>query len=198
MYNGKIGKSKAYDIKVSFIGDTSVGKTTIVNKLLGSNGDSTGPTIGSKCDFKIIKHENNTSIRLSLWDTAGQERFRSICPQYLRNSHIVIVVFDVNSEKSFRNILDWVKDARDATEIYDLIIIGNKSDLEQRKISLSDGNYWAQQLNAIYFDMSAFNPIDINKLWDYIVKTSKDISKTRNIPQMELNVKESKNSCCYG
>lgn len=47
-------------------------------------------------------------VALQLWDTAGQERFRSITKQYFRKADGVIIVYDVTSEESFKNVRAWV------------------------------------------------------------------------------------------
>ena len=195
MRNGNWKKIEGYDIKVTLVGDSSVGKTTICNHLMGNNNSSSGPTIGSKCEVKLID-SGKSSIRLTLWDTAGQERFRSITPQYLRNTHILLVVFDTNNHKSFENLINWVKEAEEVAPLYDIILIGNKNDLDERAVATKDAKYWAEQWGGHYFDISAFNQTDINNLWNYIEMSSRDIIATRNIPQMELTMKP-KHSCCY-
>ena len=71
-----------------------------------------------------------------------------------------------------------------------------RADLDERAVATKDAKYWAEQWDGHYFDISAFNQIDINNLWNYIEMSSRDIIATRNIPQMELTMK-SKHSCCY-
>lgn len=55
---------------------------------------------------------DNHVIALQLWDTAGQERFRSITKQYFRKADGVVIVFDVTSETSFKNVRSWIDDAK--------------------------------------------------------------------------------------
>ena len=63
-------KIEGYDIKVTLVGDSSVGKTTICNKLMGNNNSSSEPTIGSKCEVKLIDSGKSSIFEFtSLWDT---------------------------------------------------------------------------------------------------------------------------------
>lgn len=80
--------------------------------------------------------KNNQSYKLQFWDTAGQERFRSIIPSYVRNSHVGIIVFDVNSNLiiiadrvSFESVSSWLESFREnSPENAKTIILGNKID----------------------------------------------------------------------
>ena len=72
---------------------------------------------------------------MQLWDTAGQERFKSLIPGYLRDSHGIILVYDVTNRESFDNLsgwIDYVKEHRgdDVTTF----VIGNKTDLEEERV----------------------------------------------------------------
>lgn len=69
------------------------------------------PTIG--IDF--ISHNlyvNETLVKLQLWDTAGQERFRALIPNYIRDSAVAIIVYDVTKSKTLKDIEKWIKDVK--------------------------------------------------------------------------------------
>nr|XP_006116294.2 ras-related protein ORAB-1-like [Pelodiscus sinensis] len=64
-------------------------------------------TIG--VDFKIRTLViNGERVKLQIWDTAGQERFRTITSTYYRNTHGVIIVYDVTNPESFVNVKRWL------------------------------------------------------------------------------------------
>lgn len=67
----------------------------------------TQPTVGIDFLAKNLVH-SGTKYRLQLWDTAGQERFRALIPNYLRDAHCAVVVFDVTSRLSFNETEMWV------------------------------------------------------------------------------------------
>jgi Ras-related protein Rab-33B len=73
---------------------------------------------------------NNNLIQLQLWDTAGQERFRtSMVKHYYRNTHAVVLVYDVTNASSFDSLKKWV-DECNKNCLHDIprILVGNKCD----------------------------------------------------------------------
>jgi len=57
----------------------------------------------------ITVHIFTTQIKI--WDTAGSEKYMSVATAYYRNADGAIMVFDVNSEKTFVNIQSLWMDA---------------------------------------------------------------------------------------
>merc|ERR1719461_1827128 len=79
--------------KLVFVGDSNVGKTSIISRFMYDHFDSNyDATIG--IDFLAKTHTvGDKTVRLQLWDTAGQERFRSLIPSYIRDSSVAVVVY---------------------------------------------------------------------------------------------------------
>lgn len=42
-------------------------------------------------------------------DTAGQERFHTITTSYYRGAMGIMLVYDITNEKSFENIVKWLR-----------------------------------------------------------------------------------------
>uniref|UniRef100_A0A1I8FK31 EF-hand domain-containing protein n=1 Tax=Macrostomum lignano TaxID=282301 RepID=A0A1I8FK31_9PLAT len=83
--------------KVVFIGDSGVGKSSVIHRLCQDAFKSTfAATIGIDFQVKAMELEGQV-IALQLWDTAGQERFRSITKQYFRKADGIVIVYDVTS-----------------------------------------------------------------------------------------------------
>ena len=116
--------------KLVFIGDQSVGKTSIISSFMYDTFDAHyASTIGIDFVSKSVPVDDGT-VRLQLWDTAGQERFRSLIPSYIRDSHVAVVVFDITSRETFNSTSKWIADVR-AQRGNDVVIVlvGNKTDL---------------------------------------------------------------------
>ena len=137
-----VGKLK---YKVVFLGDQSVGKTSIIHRFIYDSFDENyQATIG--IDFMSHKmYVEDKIIILNLWDTAGQERFKSLIPSYIKDSSVAIVVFDITSRQSFQSVDKWIEDARNLREDEVLLVmVGNKSDLdEQRQVSALEAQEYA-------------------------------------------------------
>ena len=105
-----------------FIGDQSVGKTSIISRFMYDQFDNHyASTIGIDFVSKSVPVDNGT-VRLQLWDTAGQERFRSLIPSYIRDSQVAVIVFDITSRESFDSTTKWIQDVR-AQRGSDVIIV---------------------------------------------------------------------------
>ncbi|VDN50278.1 unnamed protein product [Dracunculus medinensis] len=105
-------------------------------------------------------------VLLQLWDTAGQERFRSLTTAFFRDAMGFILIFDITNEQSFLNIRDWLSQLKVHAycETPDIIICGNKSDLENRRqVSTTRAKQLADQLGLPYFETSACTSTNVEK-----------------------------------
>jgi Ras-related protein Rab-6A len=67
-----------------------------------------------------------------LWDTAGQERFRALIPNYIRDTAVAVIVYDITSRPSFESLQKWIDDVKNQRgEGCIMAILGNKCDLEE-------------------------------------------------------------------
>jgi len=160
--------------KLVFLGDQSVGKTSIITRFMYDTFDSTyQPTIGIDFLSKTIDLENKT-IPLQIWDTAGQERFRSLIPSYIRDSSIAIVVYDISNHETFTNIDSWMEIVRvERSRVNGLGVIvmlcGNKTDLDDlRSVSFEEGENKAKELNAMYIETSAKEGLNVKLLFQRV------------------------------
>ncbi|KAK0259703.1 GTPase Ryh1 [Friedmanniomyces endolithicus] len=143
--------------KLVFLGEQSVGKTSLITRFMYDSFDSTyQATIGIDFLSKTMYLEDRT-VRLQLWDTAGQERFRSLIPSYIRDSSVAVVVYDTTSQKSFEQTRKWVEDVRSerGNEVI-IVLVGNKTDLnEKREVTSAQGEEEARKNNLMFIETSA-------------------------------------------
>jgi len=103
--------------KLVFLGDQSVGKTSIITRFMYDQFDKAyQATIGIDFLSKTMYLEDRT-VRLQLWDTAGQERFRSLIPSYIRDSSVAVIVYDITDRASFLNSSKVRRKSQSATFI---------------------------------------------------------------------------------
>ena len=177
-YKLTMKKLSDFDVKVTIIGNSSAGKTSLVTRITSDTFlDDNYSTIGAAyCSFN---HElNNKNIVFKMWDTAGQERFKSLVPMYLKNSNIILIVFDITNNNSFKSVNKWYKIADKIAPDSIKILIGSKLDLEKsRQILTYDANYFATNHDMKYIECSSKECTNIDKVTDSIISTGTQIYK---------------------
>nr|XP_051697586.1 ras-related protein Rab-22A isoform X2 [Oryctolagus cuniculus] len=118
------------ELKVCLLGDTGVGKSSIVWRFVEDSFDpNINPTIGASFMTKTVQYQNELH-KFLIWDTAGQERFRALAPMYYRGSAAAIIVYDITKEETFSTLKNWVKELRQHGPPNIVVAIaGNKCDL---------------------------------------------------------------------
>jgi Ras-related protein Rab-6A len=154
--------------KVVIIGDTTVGKTSIIKQFVfGTAANQHQPTVGIDFFAKVVDN-GDAQVRLHVWDTAGQEQFRSLIPAYLRNSTVTILVFDITNRATFESLANWHKMTLELTTPA-FVVVGNKVDLAaSRTVATEDGEQWAKSISALYFETSAITSVNIQELFQAI------------------------------
>lgn len=191
------------DNKVVIIGDSDVGKSTIMlwalqNKFIRNIESTVGASFGVK-EFNI----SGQKVKLNIWDTAGQERFRSITPLYYKNTMGCICVFDVTNRKTFNNLGFWIKQYDDCNHAHNatIIILANKCDKDYSlwEVSKKEIENYAliNSIEVIYtncitgdniqeaFNKLAKNAIDNKK--NQLIETAEKVKTTNFIGMVDLD-----------
>lgn len=163
-----------YIFKYIIIGDSSVGKTSLISSLMnGSFKKEYTTTIGVDFASKMLKLDDHI-VKIQIWDTAGQEAFRSITKCYYRGAIGCIIVFDITSVKSFENVKTWLNDVNhsDRSDKRQIMIVGNKKDLEKyRAVSKEEINDLISSLeNVKYFETSACDIESVDKCFEILTR----------------------------
>ena len=133
------GDYKTYDksIKVMLIGDSGVGKSNILSRLINNTFTNDHiPSLSLEYSNHTIKI-NNFIIRMQIWDTAGQDKTNSIISNYYRSAEVAVFVYSINDINSYNSIQEWFKElineANDENSNVKKILLGNKLDLENER-----------------------------------------------------------------
>ncbi|KAL6527518.1 Ras-related protein rabc1 [Orobanche gracilis] len=174
-----------YLFKLLMIGDSAVGKSSLLLSFTSDMFEDLSPTIG--VDFKV-KHVTvgGKKLKLAIWDTAGQERFRTLTSSYYRGAQGVIMVYDVTRRETFTNLSDiWAKEIDLYSTNQDCIkmLVGNKVDKEsERVISKKEGIDFAREYGCLFIECSAKTRVNVEQCFEELVlKVRKANTKTKRV-----------------
>ncbi|KAA8585564.1 hypothetical protein FQN60_004258 [Etheostoma spectabile] len=159
------GKDYNHLFKLLIIGDSSVGKSSLLLRFADNSfSGSYITTIG--VDFKIRTVDiDGERVKLQIWDTAGQERFRTITSTYYRNTHGVIIVYDVTNPESFVNVKRWLNEISQNCDNVCKILVGNKNDDPARKrVDTQDAVRFGESMGVRVFETSAKENINVEEV----------------------------------
>ena len=160
--------------KVVLIGETGVGKTSIITQFIDQTfQEDLQTTTGGTFSTKSVQCDNGKVLKFEIWDTAGQERYRSLATMFYKDANAAIMVYDVTRKETFEELKNyWAGQVKDnAPEKIILVIAGNKSDLiEQETVDEGEARNFAKELNAIFISTSAKISEGINNLFEVIAK----------------------------
>ncbi len=182
---------KDVTIKIVTIGESGVGKTSIVSRyVMNEFKEITSPTVGVDFSSKVL-NTNESIVNLQIWDTAGQERMRAMASAYYREANGVILVFDITNRLSFDRIPFWIKEIREnGDNRLKIVVIGNKSDLnDRRQITLEEAKAFAAEKGYFYFETSAKeNEGDvISKAFQELVKITLEFIQPDELLEIKKN-----------
>ena len=190
--------SRNYQIlfKVILIGDSGIGKTSIINRYVNNiYTEKYLCTIG--VDFLTKSFEiEDVNIKLQIWDTAGMERYRQITTSYYRGANAAVIAFDLTNRKSFENIKKWINlyyEYSNPLISKSITIVGNKSDLIAERSVKSEEIEELLKINTgfSYEEVSAKTGENIDSIFDKIaLRLFKELKTTGNL----LDIKDKNHS----
>ena len=168
--------SDVESIKVVLLGESGVGKTSIISQFITHKFDPHRETslnaqfVSKTMDFTDI----GQSIKFDIWDTVGQEKYRSLAKIFYKDAKAIIFVYDITTEYSFESIKSyWYEETKanwDGNPI--LAVVANKIDLyNDSKVSNNDGKAFAEKIGAIFQTTSALSDSGISTLFENVGKT---------------------------
>ena len=194
-------------LPLMLLGDGQVGKTSLILKLTGNTfNDSQLTTVGKESYIYQVKL-HGYDLKMKIWDTAGQERFKSMSVQVIKNSDAVILVYAINDKNTFNALDTWISKLNDTMDISKkpIIILGNKSDLNEREVSYEEGKKYAESKGYNFYETSAKSGEHIeeafNDIFEQLYKTfEEEITGKKQYNAagvaIEKGKKDKKKKCC--
>ena len=205
-------KKEFKKLKVIFLGEKDVGKTSIINRYVNNKFASfTQASFGDDIKQKKIEIDNTLIVDLAISDTTNEEKLGKITRNYYLDAHGAIIVFDLTNENSFSKVKFWIDELKsNAPRDIVYCILGNKSDLTaDRKVELEDAKAIAE--DNLYYEISAKTGNNVSlafeQLIDEIIEKQKEEEKNPDkVPRgkegrkttnlNEINKEAKKKKCC--
>lgn len=152
--------------KLVLVGDGGTGKTTFVKRhLTGEFEKKYIATLGVEV-HPLQFHTNFGTICFNVWDTAGQEKFGGLRDGYYIQGQCGIIMFDVTSRITYKNVPNWHRDLERVCENIPIVLCGNKVDVKERKVKTGAVTFHRKK-NLQYFEISAKSNYNFEKpfLW---------------------------------
>jgi len=170
---------KRKKFNVSILGETKVGKTNMVSVLKGQGFQSDIlSTIG--IDNFIDKAVfDNKEYTFKIFDTAGQERYQKVvADSTIKIADGFLMVFSVDKAETLEKINYWLNFIDEHTNLKEkaLLLVGNKIDLPDRKVSNEEGFNFAKERNMKYFETSAKTGFGIREAFHQLYKDIYDLN----------------------
>ncbi|KAG7242469.1 hypothetical protein INR49_021643 [Caranx melampygus] len=155
---GTMTSRKKVLLKVIILGDSGVGKTSLMNQYVNKFSNQYKATIGADFLTKEVMVDDRL-VTMQIWDTAGQERFQSLGVAFYRGADCCVLVFDVTAPNTFKTLDSWrdeflIQASPRDPENFPFVVLGNKIDLENRQVgNTKRAQAWCQSKNNIpYFE----------------------------------------------
>jgi small GTP-binding protein len=152
-------------IKLLTLGDSGVGKTNFIFRFIENQFTETHvSTIGFDFKSQILTLPNKKVIKLQIWDTAGQERYMSVNKNLFLRVQGILLIYDISNRESFEHITNWISNIRELCANIPIILIGNKTDLDDiRVVATSEGQQIANEHNLEFLETSSKTGINVRE-----------------------------------
>lgn len=152
--------------KLVLVGDGGTGKTTFVKRHLTGEFEKRYHATQGVEVYPLGFTTNYGEIKFEVWDTAGQEKFGGLRDGYYINGQCGIIMFDVTSRITYKNVPNWHRDLVRVCENIPVVLCGNKVDVKERKVKAKNITFHRKK-NLQYYDISAKSNYNFEKpfLW---------------------------------
>ena len=188
------------EYKILLLSDTLVGKTCIVERFVKRYFSKNGLlTIGISFSNKYVKLNGGGATKIQIFDNSGVEKFRHLCRRYYKESHGIILIYDITSKESFGVADYFLKDLREneISNVIQILLVGNKMDSEEkREITFEEGEKFAKENRLMFCECSIKTGENIdcifNKLANEINEKSEELEKEFKIIKKEKKLRKKK------
>jgi len=185
------------EFKVVMLGDTNVGKTSLVLRFAEGyyRDEGRSATVGAFFITKRVQTSTGITCKVQIWDTAGQPQYRKMAPMYYRTAAAAVICYDVTNPKSFVAVRNWVKELQECNATAGniaIVIAATKRDLLEEPavenlVSATMATQFAADVGAIFVDTSARNNDNVHLLFQRVSERVLELREQSNINGVNNN-----------
>ena len=197
-------------IKVVLLGESGVGKTSIINQFISKKfNPKMSTSVSAQFTSKIMEFpEQKRTLRFDIWDTVGQEKYRSLTKIFYKDAAVAILVYDITRKESYEELKNyWYNQLKECSPSNIVIgIAANKCDLyDNEQVSEDEARKFADEIGAVFKLTSANTNTGIEDLFKTIgckvldpnySEDDESNQKKMNIKIDNDKTKKKKKGCC--
>jgi GTPase SAR1 family protein len=131
------------------------------NQIQGEPAMSIGAVV-----FKKIVNVNGSDIELNLWDVEEPELVFTSEDSYFSGAKGVVILYDITRRETLAHAVKCCKKCTQQGLIHiPRILVGNKSDLNDRSIGVDEGAALADRIHAVHYDISAISGKNVDEIF---------------------------------
>jgi len=188
--------------KVILIGDSNVGKTSILGRLIDDTFmERQTTTIGVEFRQKTLSAPHKKPLKFLFWDICGMDRYNAVINSFYKGCDAAIFVYDISDVHSFQNVSKWMKYfERTPRQPKIKILLGNKLELYPKVVPFETAQDFATRHNMPLFEVSAKEGTNIKESFteisDLLQYSEPEFTEIDLVEDVEEIKPKSCYSCC--
>uniref|UniRef100_A0A8C4ZL48 Ras-related protein ralB-A-like n=1 Tax=Gadus morhua TaxID=8049 RepID=A0A8C4ZL48_GADMO len=185
--------------KVIMVGSGGVGKSALTLQFMYDEFvEDYEPTKADSYRKKVVL--DGEEVQIDILDTAGQEDYAAIRDNYFRSGEGFLLVFSITEQESFAATAEFREQILRVKEeeAIPLLLVGNKSDLEERRqVSADEATARAAQWGGVtYVETSAKTRANVDKVFFDLMREVRKKKMSEIKDKNGPSGKKKKQRCC--
>eukprot|EP00033_Pygsuia_biforma_P000530 GCRY01000621.1.p1 GENE.GCRY01000621.1~~GCRY01000621.1.p1 ORF type:complete len:193 (+),score=19.20 GCRY01000621.1:249-827(+) len=173
--------SNSLVVKVGMVGDSQIGKTSLMVKYVENTFDEDYIiTLGVQFMEKTVKIRQS-EVTFSIWDLGGQREFANMLPLVCNDAIALLFMFDLSRRSTLNSVKEWYRQARGFNKNAYAFLVGTKYDVfakqsqeEQEEVTKQAQKY-AKAMKAPIIFCSAAESINVQKIFKIVLSKAFDL-----------------------
>ncbi len=170
-------QADSYAIKIVLIGSDAVGKSSLAQRYVDHIFEdryltTIGTSVTTHVDLVSLDDGRDVQVKLSIWDIMGNRNvLKQVGDAYFQGARGALAVFDISRPETLEGLWTWVNVARKREPRMPILVVGNKSDLEERRmVSNDEARDFCRVLALPYLPTSAKTGLNVEIAFRHLVQ----------------------------